>query len=260
MDVDSVWKSLGSRHLLWDILRYYLSIRGSRRQRDWLNFLKQNSAIVAADERFPVTDETISMLFDYLKVREKKCADAQSRLRTEQEAGDFCRSKGIAFGKTRTQSKDHHQASKALVAAVSSVARSVCENVDDNPQTRCIWCSSNDLHVTARNVDGAVPSTSNPVVIWEIKEYWGKTKGGSKMSDAVYECHLVGRELLDFEQSSGIAVAHAVFLDGKDQWGHRVSDLKRFIDLTHQGLIDQLFIGSDVEDEWELWLSAKVSS
>ena len=51
------------------------------------------------------------------------------------------------------------------------------------------------LRTLARRVDGACPGVVNPIAIWEIKEYWGKTKGGSKMSDAVYECHLVGREL-----------------------------------------------------------------
>lgn len=65
---------------------------------------------------------------------------------------------------------------------------------------------------------------------------------------------MVGRELLDFEAASGVAVKHAVFVDGKEQWGHRVSDLKRFIDLTHQGLIDRLFVGTDVETEFEGWL------
>jgi hypothetical protein len=107
------------------------------------------------------------------------------------------------------------------------------------------------LHVTARNLDGAIPSLANPTIIWEIKEYWGKTSGGSKMSDAVYECHLVGRKLRDFEESAGISVAHIVFIDGKEQWSSRQSDLKRFVDLFHQGLIDYLFVGKDVEADWE---------
>jgi hypothetical protein len=42
-----------------------------------------------------------------------------------------------------------------------------------------------------------------------------------------------------------------VFLDGKDQWASRASDLKRFIDLFHQGIIDNLFVGREVETEWE---------
>lgn len=89
-------------------------------------------------------------------------------------------------------------------------------------------------------------------MVWEIKEYWGKTKGGSKMSDAVYECALVGRELREFEERSGAdPVSHIVFLDGAAQWSHRQSDLKRFMDLFHQGFIDHLIVGREVETGWE---------
>lgn len=78
------------------------------------------------------------------------------------------------------------------------------------------------------------------------------------MSDAVYECNLVGRELREFEERSGAKVAHVVFVDGKEQWFHRQSDMKRFIDLFHQGLIDNLFVGRDVETEWRGTLSTLV--
>ena len=76
------------------------------------------------------------------------------------------------------------------------------------------------------------------------------------MSDALYECNLVGREMREFEERSGAKIMHVVFLDGKDQWSTRQSDLKRFIDLFHQGIIDHLFIGKEVETEWEPLLSA----
>jgi hypothetical protein len=71
------------------------------------------------------------------------------------------------------------------------------------------------------------------------------------MSDAVYECALVGLELRQFEDRVGApSVLHVVFLDGKDQWSSCKSDLKRFIDLFHQGLIDDLIVGREVETEW----------
>jgi hypothetical protein len=124
--------------------------------------------------------------------------------------------------------------------------------VDVAPTRRCVWLEGNHLHVTARNIDGAIPSLESPEAIWEIKEYWGKTKGGSKMSDAVYECALVGRELREFEERiSAPHVLHIAFVDGKEQWSHRVSDLRRFIDLFHQGIIDHLMVGRDVETEWK---------
>jgi hypothetical protein len=39
-------------------------------------------------------------------------------------------------------------------------------------------------------------------------------------------------------------------VDGKDQWTSRKADLKRFIDPFHQGMIDHLFFGREVETEW----------
>ncbi len=141
------------------------------------------------------------------------------------------------------------------VAAVSDIAKKICASkkidIEPNPQTRCVWLNTNSLHITARNLDRAIPSLGNPIIIWEIKEYWGKTNGGSKMSDAVYECHLVGRELREFEENADIKVSHAVFIDGKQQWSSRRSDLTRFIDLMNQGLIDHLIVGKEVETEWE---------
>src|SRR5207249_357235 len=125
-------------------------------------------------------------------------------LRSEEDALAYCAAKGIAVGKTTTRSLEHHQSSKALVAAVSAIANRVCNrhgfDADLNPRTRCVWCAQNGLHVTARNLDGAIPSLANPFIVWEIKEYWGKTEGGSKMSDALYECNLVGRELREYEE------------------------------------------------------------
>jgi len=259
MDIDVKWRRLGPRHLLWDVLRYYLSIRGPKRQSDWLEHLRERHALSTETKDFPVPPETVDLLSEYLLVRTQACDVAIRRLRTEAEAIAFCKSHGMKVRKTATKTRVHHQAAKALIGAVDIVARRVTDVVDTDPQTRCIWCHENGLHVTARNVDGAVPSTANPKVIWEIKEYWGKTKGGSKMSDAVYECHLVGRELLDFEEASGVVVQHAVFVDGKEQWGYRASDLRRLIDLTHQGFIDQLFVGTDVETEFEAWLRQALS-
>ncbi|MEM9303211.1 MAG: hypothetical protein AAGE01_13945, partial [Pseudomonadota bacterium] len=61
----------------------------------------------------------------------------------------------------------------------------------------------------------------------------------------------VGLELRDFEERSGCRTSHVVFVDGRDQWSKRKSDLARFIDLMNQGLIDHLFIGSEVETQWE---------
>lgn len=255
MRIADKWRAIDDRHIIWDLQRYLLSIRGSNNQAEWLDYLRENHALATEKEPLPIDPENVALFFEYLEDRERLLEEAFELLRTEEESKAFCESKGITFGVTATQSEDHYQSSKSLVAAVTEIARDVCEargvEIDPDPQQRAVWCNQNGLHVTARNLDGAIPATVNPIIVWEIKEYWGKTGGGSKMSDAVYECALVGRELRDFERDSGTIVVHAAFVDGKEQWLTRKADLGRFIDLAHQGLIDHLFIGRDVEQEWE---------
>jgi len=203
---------------------------------------------------FPIRPELIEMLKSYIAESAGLLVDALEKLRSEDDALSFCKKKKFPVGSTRTRTRSHHQSSKSLIAAVSGIAHEVClkagVEVDSDPQRRAVWLSEFGLHVSARNLDGAIPSLVNPGAIWEIKEYWGKTKGGSKMSDAVYECHLVGLELRMFEVVSGVSIDHIVFVDGKEQWGHRKSDLLRFIDLHQQGLIDHLIVGREVEDDW----------
>ena len=250
------WKSLGWRHDLWDLVRYYYSIRGDVNRREWLLKLGGTGTMDLFEAgTLPIAGEDVELLKQYLQIRQEQLESALASLRTETEALRYCRSQAMQVGVTPTQSTDHHQASKALVATVAYVAEKVTAplgiDLNADPQTRCVWLHCNRLHVTARNLDGAIPSLTNPAIVWEIKEYWGKTKGGSKMSDAVYECNLVGRELREYEERAGVSVVHAVFVDGREQWNARKSDLARFIDLLNQGLIDYLFVGREVEEDWE---------
>jgi hypothetical protein len=242
-------------HEFWSLLRYYrsLRIRGEKRN-IWLTELKKNSSLPDQPSQFPIKAPLISLLEDYITESTSLLDLALDQLRTEKEALGFCKKKKFKVGATKTNNQSHHQSSKALIAAVSGIAKQACKKakveVDLDPQRRAVWNLKNGLHVSARNLDGAIPSLQSPKAIWEIKEYWGKTKGGSKMSDAVYECHLVGLELRLFESNKKIHIEHIVFVDGKEQWGYRKSDLLRFIDLHQQGLIDQLIIGKEVETEW----------
>mgnify|MGYP001567260265 CR=1 FL=1 len=260
---NGTWKSLGWKHTMWELVRYYCSIRGSNNQKYWLDELCTNNQLrLPSNEIYPVGKDVVAYFDEYIIYRNKQTKIALSALRTEEESLLYCKQKGIKSGTTRTKSTDHHQSSKSIVATVGFIANNIANNkgisIDKNPQSRCIWCKSNNLHVTARNLDGAIPGLSNPSIVWEIKEYWGKTKGGSKMSDAVYECNLVGRELREFEENANVSVTHVVFVDGKEQWGVRVSDLTRFIDLTNQGLIDYLFVGKQIENELEIFLDGIV--
>src|SRR3569833_1193730 len=255
MQVVEKWRLLGLDHPVWELLQLFQSVRTSRRAQ-WIQTLNVSSKVILQDgTEFTVTSEVASLLVQYLEQRALDYRAVSELLRTEEEALAHCLREGVTPGTTRTRSQDHHQSSKSLVAGVTAVALRCGQQygiqVEPNPQSRCDWISGGLLHVTARNLDGAVPSLLNPLIVWEIKEYWGQTQGGSKMSDAVYECMLVGRELRHFEAISGARIVHAVFVDGKAQWSARQADLRRFIDLFHQGLIDWLFVGREVEDQWE---------
>ena len=250
------WLALGLRHPMWDLHRFYLSLAKQKAfQRKWLQELKTKRTIDLPDgTSLPVENKVVDLFFEYLDEREVQYAQAEADLRSEEEALAFCAGRGVTVGRTATKSSDHHQSSKAMIAAVSAIAHEVCAKhgvgMEPDPQTRCVWCNENGLHVSARNLDGAIPALANPQIVWEIKEYWGKTSGGSKMSDAVYECHLVGLELRDYEARGGQHVTHIVFVDGRDQWAARKSDMRRFIDLMNQGLVDYLIVGRQVETEW----------
>lgn len=250
------WQKLGWRHVVWELVRYYLSLR--KEGAAWLSELESKESEWI--QLMKLSEGDLALLKAYLKFRETASSDGADLLRTEGEAIDFCNRSKYVFGTNKTQIEGYHQSSKALIAAVSGIAESVCKSsgltLDPSPQGRCIWTDKSILHVTARNLDGAIPSRRNPFAVWEIKEYWGKTKGGSKMSDAVYECHLVGREIREFEERAKTQIHHFVFVDGKKQWSHRKSDLARLIDLYSQGLVNRLFIGKEVETIWKKHIEA----
>ncbi len=266
MEVNAGWRNLGWRHPVWDMLRFYSVVRaqGKKIAAKWRQKF-ETSAILEVDQAnsFPVDPEHVRLFLQYLAQQATDLETANTVLRDEKSAIKFAKGVKAKIKVIATQSTDHHQSSAATVAAVSFLAEKVCKakglTCDIAPQRRCVWLTNNQLHVTARNLDGAAPALLFPKVVWEIKEYWGKTKGGSKMSDAVYECHLVGRELHEYEERTKASVTHITFVDGKHQWSHRQSDMRRFIDLFHQGIIDYLLIGKEVETDWEPLLDALLS-
>lgn len=262
MKIEQRWRRLGWRHPLWDYVRFYAVVRGQKKELkdQWIANFKDAKLEIVPGQYIPIDPEDSRLFFKYLEERDRDFAVATAALRTEEEALAFCKRMEVEASTNVTQLAGYYQSSKSLIAGVAAVAQLVCDEKGTqfvaSPQRRCAWLVDNNLHVTARNLDGAIPSLANPAIIWEIKEYWGKTKGGSKMSDAVYECNLVGRELREFEERTEAKIEHVVFLDGKEQWSHRQSDLWRFIDLFHQGIIDHLFIGREVETEWQKFLGS----
>lgn len=257
------WRALGWEHPVWELVRYYLSITSNKEREGFVAALKTESAAKVGKIKLKLEGDVASLLVDYLGFRSTLWSAGDKLLRTEEEATAYCKKKFNEVPKTtQTKNLDHHQSSKSMVLTTTRLAEAVCTEfgvtIEPNPQRRCVWVANEQLHVTARNLDGAVPGLVDPFLVWEIKEYWGTTSGGSKMSDAVYECALVGRELRDFEKRTKLHVEHGVLLDGKAQWTARKSDLLRFYDLYYQGLIDMLVVGREIETEWQPFVKSAI--
>jgi len=114
------------------------------------------------------------------------------------------------------------------------------------------------LRALARRVDGAFPSTLNPVAVWEIKEYYYTTTFGSRVADGVYETLLDGMELEELRGNERIDVKHYLILDSHYTWWEcGRSYLCRVMDMLHMGYVDEVLFGREVVkrlpelvDEW----------
>ncbi len=194
MRVRGSYRKLGWDSEHWEYVRLYRSLRGNAGALWRQQMLSNNEITIGESFTFPLKGGAARTLDAYLTDVEADAVDAHLALRTEAEARAACERIGAAVATTSTRNLDHHQSSKALVAEVSGHAEAFAAkrriDIATNPQRRGVWANERGFHVTARNLDGAVPSLLNPVAVWEIKEYWGTTAGGSKMSDAVYECQL----------------------------------------------------------------------
>lgn len=103
------------------------------------------------------------------------------------------------------------------------------------------------LRTLARRVDGAFPSSVNPVAIWEIKEYYYTTTFGSRVADGVYETLLDGMELQELREHESVHVRHYLMLDAYYTWWEcGRSYLCRIIDMLHMGYTDEVLFGYEV--------------
>jgi len=103
------------------------------------------------------------------------------------------------------------------------------------------------VRTLARRVDGAFPSSVNPIAIWEIKEYYYTTTFGSRVADGIYESLLDGLELEELRETEQIDVRHYLMIDAHDTWWKQgKSYLCRVIDMLHMGYIDEALFGYEV--------------
>ena len=103
------------------------------------------------------------------------------------------------------------------------------------------------LRTLARRVDGAFPTTVNPIAVWEIKEYYYTTTFGSRVADGVYETLLDGMELEELREHEKIDVKHYLMVDDFNTWWNMGrSYLCRIIDMLHMGYINEALFGYEV--------------
>jgi hypothetical protein len=105
------------------------------------------------------------------------------------------------------------------------------------------------LRTLARRVDGAFPSTVNPIAVWEIKEYYYTTTFGSRVADGVYETLLDGLEIEELRVETNREIKHYLMVDAHYTWWVMgKSYLCRIIDMLHMGYVDEVLFGKEVID------------
>lgn len=103
------------------------------------------------------------------------------------------------------------------------------------------------LRTMARWIDGAFPSTVNPIAVREIKEYYHTTTFGSRDADGVYETLLDGMELQELRASTGAGVRHLLIVDSHFTWWEcGRSYLCRMFDMIHMGFVSEILFGREV--------------
>lgn len=149
--------------------------------------------------------------------------------------------------------KGEKKAPAFLTAIVNMMVEHHSKGYDCNYDPReltTITVNGTPLRTMARRVDGAFPSTVNPVAIWEIKEYYYTTTFGSRVADGVYETLLDGMEIEELREHENIDVKHYLMVDAHYTWWEcGKAYLCRMYDMLHMGYVDEILFGSEVVDE-----------
>ncbi len=123
----------------------------------------------------------------------------------------------------------------------------------DHDPRRVVVATKNGkpLQTLTRRVDGVYPSTTNPVALWEIKEYYGTTTFGSRVADGVYESMLDGYEIEELRSRDGVDIKHYLIIDDYFTWWKcGKSYLCRMVDMLHEGFVDEVIFGKEVITRW----------
>src|SRR4051795_827736 len=101
------WTELGWRHPVWDLVRYYLSLKSPHQATVWLEDLQNTKEMRVGDSAaLPIDPRHVQFFFEYLKQREKDFAQTYSMLRTEEAAVKCCHDRSISIEYVRTKRKE----------------------------------------------------------------------------------------------------------------------------------------------------------
>lgn len=149
--------------------------------------------------------------------------------------------------------KGEKKAYAYLTGIVNMIVEEYLDGMDydlDPRKLTTITKESKPLYTMSRRLDGAFPSTVNPIAIWEIKEYYYTTTFGSRVADGVYETLLDGMELKEISEHEGINIFHLLIVDSHlTWWVMGKSYLCRIIDMLNMGYIDEVLFGFEVVEE-----------
>lgn len=154
-------------------------------------------------------------LMNYVEPRLMSAAQAKALFDEYQQA--LCPTCPIPMNKQKGEKK----AEAYLTGLVNMIVQSRVGNqpVDYDPRELTTFTANGvPVRTLARRVDGAFPSTVNPVAIWEIKEYYYTTTFGSRVADGVYETLLDGMELESLMDDGGRPVDHLLVVDAHYTW------------------------------------------
>ncbi len=151
---------------------------------------------------------------------------------------------------TMNKQKGEKKKPAYLTAIVNMIIEQEIEGLpcDYDPRQLTTFTSNNSpLRTLARRFDGAFPSTTNPIAVWEVKEYYHTTTFGSRVADGVYETLLDGMELEELQHAEGIECQHCLMLDAHYTWWEcGRSYLCRVVDMLHMGYVDEVLFGAEV--------------
>jgi len=206
-----------------------------------------------------VSEEICSLVSDYISHRAKVLTEeVEPALMNRDEARQcFIEVKArvnprLPATLNRQKGDKRHEAYLSSIVAMFVEEAFGHDGFVNDAQKLAILTEGNELKgIFSRRFDGAIPSTRDPIAIWEVKEYYGTTSFGSRVADGVYETLLDGYEINTFESIYGRKISHYLFVDDRFTWWEMgKSYLCRIIDMLHTGHVDQVFFGREVVIQW----------